>query len=146
MWGRVVELMLGLWLVLSPFIFGHEILHPALWKNDFACGVAMVLLALLSFWHALRHVHLLNLLVAAWLIGFGYIYGGYPSPPGAQNNILLGLILLLFAVIPNEANQPPLPWRHYYWQQVRAHTSPRIHTPGRHPGESVSGQDVNMPR
>jgi hypothetical protein len=146
MWGRVVELMLGLWLVLSPFIFGHDTLHPGLWRNDFACGVAIVLLALLSFWHTLRHVHLLNLLVAAWLIGFGYIYGGYPSPPGAQNNILLGLILLLFAIIPNEANQPPPPWRHYYWQQARAQTSSMMHTSARRHAERTSGEDVDIPR
>jgi hypothetical protein len=146
MWGRVVELMLGLWLVLSPFIFGHEALHPGLWRNDFACGVAIVLLALLSFWHALRHVHLLNLLVAAWLIVFGYIYGGYPSPPGAQNNILLGLILLLFAIIPNEANQPPSPWRHYYWQQAHAQTPSMMHTSARRHAERTSGEDADMPR
>lgn len=146
MWGRVIELMLGLWLVLSPFIFGHYPLHPALWRSDFACGIAIVLLALLSFWHTLRHVHLLNLLVAGWLIGFGYVYGGYPSPPGAQNNILLGLTLLLFAIIPNDANQPPLPWRHYYWQQARAQTPPLAYTPDRRPGESAAGEDIDVQR
>jgi hypothetical protein len=122
MWGRVVECMLGIWLVLSPFIFGHYPQDQPLWRNDFAGGAAIVLFALLSFWRVLRHAHLLNLLVAAWLIGFGYVYGGYPASPGAQNDILLGLVLLLFAIIPNEANQPPRPWRHYYQQQAQSPT------------------------
>jgi hypothetical protein len=119
MWGRIIEIMLGLWLVLSPFIFGHYPTNQPLWKNDFVCGTAIVLLALGSFWHVLRHAHLLHLLVAGWLIGFGYVYGGYPAPPGAQNDIFLGLTLLLFAIIPNEANVPPRPWRRYYQQQAQ---------------------------
>ena len=120
MWVRVIETMLGLWLVLSPFIFGHYPAHQALWQNDFACGVAIVLLALGSFWPPLRHLHLLSLLVAGWLIGFGYVYGGYPAPPGAQNDIFLGLTLLLFAIIPNEANKPSRSWRRYYQQKAQA--------------------------
>jgi hypothetical protein len=123
MWARVIETMLGLWLVLSPFIFGHYPANRPLWQNDFACGVAIVLLALGSFWPALRHLHLLNLLVAGWLVGFGYVYGGYPAPPGAQNDIFLGLTLLLLAIIPNEANKPPRSWRHYYQQKAQAQTA-----------------------
>src|SRR5687767_3491073 len=103
MWGRVLEVMLGLWLVLSPFIFRHDPADRPLWVSDFACGAAMVLLALLSFWQATRYAHLLQLAVAGWLVGFGYFYGGYPAAPGYQNDIFVGLTLVLLAIIPNEA-------------------------------------------
>jgi hypothetical protein len=124
MWGRVLEVMLGLWLGLSPFIFGHYPAHQPLWVSDLACGTAMVLLALLSFWHPTRYAHLLNLVVAGWLVGFGYLYGGYPATPGFQNNIFVGLILVLVAIIPNEADQPPRSWRRYYQQQAESPTQP----------------------
>jgi hypothetical protein len=124
MWARVVEVMLGFWLVISPFIFGHYPADRALWMNDLICGSAVVLLAFLSFWFLpflrfVRYAHVLILGVALWLIGFGYFRGGYPASPGYQNDIFLGLILLLPAIIPNQASQPPPSWRRYYQKQVR---------------------------
>lgn len=114
MWGRVLEVVLGLWLVLSPFLFSHAPAQVRLWQSDLFCGTAMVVLALLSYWPPTRYAHVLQLGVAGWLIGFGYFYGGYPAAPGYQNNIFVGLTLLLLALIPNEANHPPRSWRRYF--------------------------------
>ena len=119
MWARVVEVMLGFWLMISPFLFGHYPVDRVLWVNDLICGSAVVLLAFLSFWffplfRFLRYAHVLIVGVALWLIGFGYVYGGYPASPGYQNDIVLGLVLLLPAIVPNEASQPPPSWRRYY--------------------------------
>jgi hypothetical protein len=126
MWGRVIEIMLGLWLVISPFIFGHYPSIRPLWINDFACGTAIVLLACLSFWRPLRHTHVLILGIAFWLIGFAYVTGGYPAAPGFQNDILLGLTVMLMPLIPNQASQPPLPWRQYYQRQAEASPQRRL--------------------
>jgi len=110
MWPRVVELMLGLWLVISPFVFRHAADARALWTNDLTCGFAIVILALLSFWKPLRYAHLAISAVALWLMTVGYL-AGHPTPPASQNHILLALVLLMFAIIPNDANLPPEPWR-----------------------------------
>jgi hypothetical protein len=126
MWGRVLEVMLGLWLVLSPFSFGHYPAHQPLSVSDFTCGAAIVLLACLSFWRLTRYAHLLQLAVACWLLGFGYFYGGYPAAPGYQNNIFVGLILVLLAIIPTEAEQPPRSWRRYYQQQAELPAPPTV--------------------
>jgi len=122
MWGRIVEIMLGLWLLLSPFLFGHYPGDRALWISDMTCGFATVLLAMVSFWwlpvlRFLRYAHLLILAVAGWLLVFGYIHGGHPAAPGYQNDIFVGLTLLLIAIIPNEASLPPPAWRRYYQRQ-----------------------------
>jgi hypothetical protein len=111
MWARVIETMLGLWLTVSPFVFRHAAENRALWINDLACGFVLVTLALLSFWHPLRHAHFAIAGVALWLIVLGLL-AAYPAPPASQNHILLGLILLMFAIIPNDANLPPSSWRH----------------------------------
>lgn len=123
MWARVVEVMLGFWLIISPFLFGHYPSDRPLWMNDLICGSAVVLLAFLSFWSLpfcrfLRYAHVLILGIAFWLIGFGYFGGGYPASAGYQNDIFLGLTLLLLAIIPNEASQPPPSWRRYYAKQT----------------------------
>jgi hypothetical protein len=118
MWARVSELLLGVWLLMSPFIFGHYPGDTAAWVNDLVTGGAIMACASLSFWQPLRRIHFVNAVIALWLIGFGYFYGGYPSDPGFKNHILLGLVLVFFAIAPNNASDPPLSWQRYYADRV----------------------------
>lgn len=113
MWARVIEIMIGCWLAISPFIFRHAAEEKALWWNDLGCAVAVIVLALLSFWRPLRYAHLAIGLVALWLIGSGYLASAHPVPPVLQNDALVGWLLLMFAIIPNEASLPPLKWRDF---------------------------------
>jgi hypothetical protein len=45
--------------------------------------------------------------VSCWLAGHGYVSAVRPGPPAAQNEIMVGLLLLLFAILPNDVNRPP---------------------------------------
>jgi hypothetical protein len=109
-----VEVMLGCWLAISPFVFRHPASEWKPWANDLACACAVVAFALLSYWPPLKHAHLATGVVALWLIGYGYFAAPHPLPPAMQNELLTGLLLALFAIIPNEANQPPQMWREFY--------------------------------
>ena len=111
MWPRVVEFMLGCWLVLSPFIFRHDFSETLLWKNDIYSGTLVIVYSLASFARRYRHAHFGTALVAIWLIGFGYLTAGHPAPAAQQNEFSIGLLLLMFAIIPNEATLPPRSWR-----------------------------------
>lgn len=115
MWARTVEVMLGCWLILSPFIFRHEQGDSYLWSNDILCGVAIIFLALLSYWRKTEQAHFAQLLIAAWLFGQAFLQPSPPPPPPAyQNHIVLAFLLLMFAIIPNRASIPPKGWREYY--------------------------------
>src|SRR5918999_1339915 len=81
MWARIVEVMLGCWLALSPFIFNHPTEKSAWWINDLTSGIALVTLALFSFWRPMRHAHLAIVLLGLWLISFAYLAAPYPTPP-----------------------------------------------------------------
>jgi peptidoglycan/LPS O-acetylase OafA/YrhL len=111
MWARDVELMLGLWLTISPWLFRHAPDESALWINDFLCGSLIAGFAVVSYRKTSRRAHLLTLGVAIWLIAFGYMSAGDPKPPASQNHIVLGLLLLMFAIVPSDANRPPQGWR-----------------------------------
>jgi hypothetical protein len=111
MWARTAELMLGAWLVLSPFIFRGTASQEAFMGIDLAAGSAVVLFSLLSFWRRTEWAHLLTAVLALGLGLFAYFAWERPGPPGAQNEITVALLLLLLAIIPTEANQPPKPWR-----------------------------------
>ncbi len=119
MWARVVEVMLGCWLAASPFIFRHSAEDRMLWFSDLLSALAVMVLALLSFWRPLRFAHLGIVAVGLWLIAAGFL-APYPTPAAFQNDIVVGLLLLIFAIVPNDANQPPKPWREFYQARERS--------------------------
>lgn len=110
MWSRVVEVMIGCWLLMSPFVFHHQGEETALWINDFASGGAIMAFALLSYWQPTRHAHLLSLLVGGWLMVFAYLKGFGDASAASQNHLIVGLTLVMFAVIPNDASHPTPDW------------------------------------
>lgn len=110
MWPRTAEVMLGLWLAASPFIFGHSAAEPRLWWNDFICAALVMTISLASFHDRTRRAHLLNIAVALWLMAFAYFTSGSPAPPAAQNDLAVGILLLMLAIIPSRASEPPQSW------------------------------------
>jgi hypothetical protein len=113
MWPRVAEIALGGWLVASLLVLEPDSIAMA-WKlNNLACGVAVIVLAALSFWTRLSRAHLGEILVGLWLLGFAFAWPGSTSP-SVQNAILVGLTVLNFAIIPSPASLPPRSWRDFY--------------------------------
>lgn len=111
MWARVVEVMIACWLAVSPPVFRGADASGACWAFDLVIAGLTATIALASYWPPTRHAHLLLIAVAGVLIGAGM---WAPSPtPLDQNHILVGLLLLLFAIIPNEASRPPAAWHEY---------------------------------
>jgi len=107
MWPRVVECMLGCWLLVSPFVFRYGDQNNAWWVNDQIVGLAIITFGLMSYWRPTRRMHLLTLVAALWLVLFGRFGHEHPFPPAAQNYITLGFLLMMIAIIPNEASRPP---------------------------------------
>ena len=110
MWARVVEFMLACWLAVSPFVFQHAGDQVVLWAIDLTAAALIGGFALLSYWPPTRHLHLLTALLACALIGYGRFGAGGEPPPALQNHIVVGLLLLMFAIIPNHASRPPNSW------------------------------------
>ncbi|MCM2372529.1 SPW repeat domain-containing protein [Aporhodopirellula aestuarii] len=109
MWGRVVEIMTAVWLAASPFVFSSQS-DPAILWGDLLIALLICILSGLSYWPPTRHAHLLILLVAIGLIAWGR-FAVLPPPPEHQNHIVVGLFLLMIALIPNHASQPPRVWQ-----------------------------------
>jgi hypothetical protein len=110
-WARVVEFMFGCWLAISPFVFAHADDQIALWATDWIAATLVISLSLLSYWHPTRHAHLLTALVACGLVLIGRFSSSEAPSPAQQNQIVVGLILVMFAIVPNQAFSPPAPWR-----------------------------------
>lgn len=109
MWPRFVEMTLAGWLLVSPWIFTYAEPH---WRLlDAGCGLAVLALALLSFrW---RFAHLFTILpAAAWLL---LIYSTTSYPPSAdrESAVMVGFLLLMFAIIPSHATRPAAAWERF---------------------------------
>jgi hypothetical protein len=113
MWSRVVEIMLGFWLMASPFTLRSAENEKGGLANNLLCGLLVIVFGFLSYRNRTRLAHFLTLAVAVWLVGFGYSTG-HPAPPPAQNQIIVGLLLGMFAIIPNQTNELPEAWRKFY--------------------------------
>ena len=120
MWARVAEVMMGLWLVVSPFIFRHPPEQTGWWANDLICGTLVVLFGLLAFWRPLRNAHAGTLVVALWLCGFAFFSSGTEHPPALQNYMTVGLLLFMLALVPSEAELPPPRWRAFLARELKS--------------------------
>lgn len=110
MWGRWCEIAFGLWLLASPWVVPGSTTYR--W-SCIVCGATAILFAAASFRRRWHLVHLATLGVAAWLMLHGWLgTRGEGNPPAPQNEILVGLVLATFAIVPSEAFRPSLPWRH----------------------------------
>jgi|SRR5579872_3694671 len=110
MWGRILEIFLALWLISSLFLFARPMEEPAVPMISLIASSAVILFALLSFRPTWEKMHLLNLLVAFWLLGTGFLKVA-PLAPALQNYIIVGFILLIAALVPSHSDQPPRSWR-----------------------------------
>lgn len=111
MWPRVSELFLGGWLMVSPLVFRATAGAESFVGRDLIVGMVVVLLSLMSFWRRPARAHLLTAVLSVGLWGMAYFGWPRPGPPAAQNEIATALFLLMLAIIPNNANRPPVEWR-----------------------------------
>jgi len=109
MWGRVIEILTAVWLALSPYIFRVED-QPNTILVDSLVALAIGILSGLSFWKPTRHAHVAILAIALGLFIYGRFSGGSPPSGWHQNHIVVGFLLMMIAVIPNHASQPPREW------------------------------------
>lgn len=113
MWPRVAEVSLAFWLMASGSVFGHSG-RPELAIVDLSVGAAVIIIVAMSLLPGLRHLHLATLLVALFLIAWAWAtFQPRPGPAGAQNQILVGLLLGLLAVVPSRIDRPPESWQPY---------------------------------
>lgn len=52
--------------------------------------------------------------LALWIIGVAFAAPNPPPPAMYQNFVVVGLLLLMIAVLPSRASEPPRGWREFY--------------------------------
>jgi hypothetical protein len=114
MWPRIAELLISAWLAASPWIVpAPPSTEHFVRMNALAAATLVTIFALLSFRASWEKAHLLSLAIALWLVIVAFLQPNPPPPPPFQNFAVTGLLLLLFAILPTRASEPPRAWREF---------------------------------
>jgi SPW repeat len=113
-WQDVASLVLGVWLVLSPFVLGFT--GAATWITV-ALGLCVILFALEGFiipsyleeWGEILLG--LALLAAPWTVG-------YETTSATVNSAVSGLVVILFAVWELATDRDFTTWWHDHWHRT----------------------------
>jgi hypothetical protein len=84
-----INVALGIWLIISPFVLGFEAHQAAKW-NDIAVGIAVGLVALQG-WSAF------NVALGVWLIIAPFVLGFANLPTLLWNSVILGALVGIVA-------------------------------------------------
>ena len=116
-WPRYCEMLLGLWLLVAPWILNYgdsDIFRTV----NIAAATAILLLDIVSVTLYKRYAYLAVLGIAVGLLAHAF-FAMPPEAAGTQNNIVVALLLLMFAILPTEATLPPPSWREFHDKQRR---------------------------
>jgi uncharacterized membrane protein len=120
-WSQIPLLVLGLWLIVSPFSLGYRSV-PMIW-SDVISGILVTVLAVIAFRTKRVWAAWANTFVGLWL-AFAPIAFSAPDAAAYANGTLVGMLVVVFAVlIPMMMTMPgpdvPLGWSYNpaSWQQ-----------------------------
>lgn len=96
MWARIINTILGLWLMAAPTVLGYTDTVAA--TNHRIVGPIVVSFAVIAMWEATRPVHWVNLPLGIWLLISPLVFGGYGSAP-LINSVVVGALVAVCALV-----------------------------------------------
>lgn len=104
--GNWVNVILGVWVIISPFVLGFSNRTALMW-NNVATGAAIFLLALGRSGNYRRYGAAgLVVLLGLWLIISPFVLAAQ-RPVAIWNNVILGIIVALVALSSGSRNLEP---------------------------------------
>lgn len=97
--ASAINVILGLWLIISPWIFAYTLMTGALW-NSIIVGVIIVIVALIHFFNRshLAWPSWINIVLGLWTIISPWVFG-YSSVTNAMwNSVIVGVLVAAVAV------------------------------------------------
>jgi hypothetical protein len=93
-----LNILAGLWLVLSPWALNYSIVEAAMW-NSVIIGLAVAIMAMVRVGAPLRYEGLswLNFVLGIWLILAPFMLGFAAIGAAMWNTVIVGLIVLILA-------------------------------------------------
>ena len=100
MWGQVSVIFLGTWLAISPFFLVNPFVSLQSFIDDIFIGLLFTIFGFAACYYKTRIWTVLIYLLAAGIYAQGYFQYAHPRPATAQNQIIVALLIFMFAIIP----------------------------------------------
>jgi|GEM_PF-519112 len=111
-WSQIPLLVLGLWLIASPFTLGYR--SPLLALSDIISGILVIGLAVIAFRTGRAWAAWANTFVGLWLALAPLVFWA-PDAAAYANDTLVGMLVVVFAILipmmmPMPGSEVPLGW------------------------------------
>ncbi len=93
-----INFLLGIWLIIAPFILAYSVQTRALW-NSVVVGIVVLVLAAIRFFVPDRNTWLsgVNILLGLWLFVSSWVLGFSSTSVALWNNMVVGVLIILLA-------------------------------------------------
>jgi len=95
-WRDSINLLLGVWLIVSPFALGYAAQTTPSW-NAYAIGVVIAVLSAAALWQSQKWEEWLSALLGAWLIISPWILGFSVGHVATWNQVIVGIVVGVLA-------------------------------------------------
>ena len=96
-WQDRVILLIGIWLILSPLVFGYPSTSaPAI--NTYVAGVIMALLAAFDHYKTYVWAVVLNIVIGAWVAVSPWLVGTVPDRPMTTSLLVSGIAAIVLGL------------------------------------------------
>jgi hypothetical protein len=95
-----INILLGIWLLVSPWVFGYQAAGSAAIWNSVIVGVLIAILAASNCFSRRTRTGLnwINVLLALWIMISPLVYGYTANTGGLEDNLVLALLIAAFAI------------------------------------------------
>lgn len=94
--GSTLNLLVGIWLIIAPFIFGYSTV--AMMNDSVITGIVVAILAVIGLTIASETwSRWLNVIAGIWLIISAAVYSAAESPALIWNAIVMGVLVVAFS-------------------------------------------------
>lgn len=93
-----LNILAGLWLIISPFVLGYSALRGTMW-NDVIVGIIIALIAAGKLFRGrdLQWLSWINVVLGLWLIISPFVFGNSGNTRVLYNEIIVGIVVVVLA-------------------------------------------------
>lgn len=95
-WRDAINLVLGIWLIVSPLALGYSVQTAPAW-NAYAVGVVIAVLSAAALWQFEKWEEWLSAVLGAWLVVSPWILGFAAEQIPTWNQIIVGIVVGILA-------------------------------------------------
>jgi hypothetical protein len=94
-WQDVVILVLGFWLVISPFVMQYPELAGIAALNSYVFGCSLMLFAAIALYRPQMWEEWINLVLGIWLLLAPFVLGFRGDTAALANHLLVGVLVVI---------------------------------------------------